>query len=60
MKEALSDKPVVVKCPYCGKQNLIAPERLKLIEKSPVKCWVCQKIIPKDLILKKPGEESPG
>ncbi|WP_158508767.1 hypothetical protein [Thermosulfidibacter takaii] len=35
------EKPVVFNCPKCGKQNLVAPERLKLAKEKPIKCWVC-------------------
>ena len=35
------EKPIVVNCPKCGKQNLIAPERMKIAKENPVKCWVC-------------------
>jgi len=45
-------RPVVLVCPYCGKQNLIAPERLRLVEERPIKCWACQRVIPKAVVEK--------
>ena len=48
----MRDKVLVFKCPHCGKQNLVSSERLKLAKKRPVKCWVCQKVIPVELIEK--------
>ena len=46
-----SERPLLIKCPHCGKQNLIAPERLKLIKDVSLKCWACQKEIPYDFIM---------
>lgn len=48
----MSEKVLVFNCPHCGKQNLVSSERLKLAKERPVKCWVCQKVIPVEFIEK--------
>ena len=43
MERSTPTKPLVFRCPNCGKQNLVAPERLRTAKENPVKCWVCGK-----------------
>lgn len=40
---------LVFNCPYCMGQNFVALERLK-IKGSPVKCWLCGREIPWELL----------
>jgi len=45
------EKGLVFLCPYCKAQNFVSLERLK-IKDSPLKCWVCSRDIPREVVEK--------
>ncbi len=50
------DKPLVFRCPSCGKQNLVDPRRLETAKERPVKCWVCGREFAYEELLRLEGE----
>ncbi len=53
-------KPLVFRCPSCGKQNLVAQERLEKAKEIPVKCWVCGTEFAYEELLKMCGRREGG